>query len=188
MIEPDSPSLVTVHLYGALAEQFGPEHRFAIQTPREALWALDANYPGFIREFVKQERYIVIGDDDVRDPETAAILHVAREVHFIPQIEGQAFIFTALVTAIFPGLGAFATQLIGTLLFAGVAIGLSLLIKPKQPEAAKTEEAAKDESFGFAGPENTTKQGVAVPLIYGRVFAGSVVVSAGLDVGDVPIT
>lgn len=187
MIEPDQP-LIRVVLHGALAERFGAEHRFAISTPREALWALDANHPGFIREFLKQEKYFVVADDDVRDPETAAILHVGREVHFVPQIEGQGFIFTGLVALAFPGLSAFATQLIGTLLFAGLAIGLSLLIKPKQPEAPKQEEAAKDESFGFAGPENTTKQGVAVPLIYGRVFAGTVVVSAGLDVGDVPIT
>lgn len=182
---PDQP-LVKVHLYGALAERFGAEHEFAINSPREAVWALDANFPGFKREFAKCERYVIVGDDDVRDGE-AGLLRVARNVHFVPKVEGQAFLGTALVTWLVPSLtGTLAAQIIGTVLFAGLAIGLSMLLKPKQPEQATTEDK-KDESFAFSGPENVTAQGVAVPLIYGRVFAGSVVISAGLDVADMPI-
>jgi predicted phage tail protein len=184
VIRIENQPLVKVHLYGDLAELYGPEHQFAIRSPREAVLALDANYPGFARRFIEHERYIVIGDGDVRDGEMAA-LNVAEEVHFIPMVEGRAFLGAALFTWL--GFGALASQILGTLLFLGIAIGLSFLLKPKQPEQKETEDK-KDESFAFSGPENVTAQGVAVPLIYGRVWAGTVVISAGLDVTDVPIT
>jgi predicted phage tail protein len=43
-------------------------------------------------------------------------------------------------------------------------------------------EAAKFESFTFSGIVNTEKQGLPVPIIYGRCFVGSAVISVGIDV------
>ena len=40
------------------------------------------------------------------------------------------------------------------------------------------------DSYVFTGPENVAAQGAAVPVIYGRCFTGSVVVSAGISTGD----
>ena len=44
------------------------------------------------------------------------------------------------------------------------------------------KEAARLESFTFSGIVNTSKQGLPVPIAYGRVYAGSAVISSGLDV------
>lgn len=182
---PVERPLVKVHLYGTLAEKYGTPHEFAISTPREAVWALDANYPGFYKELIKVERYAIIADDDVRDGDAAAELTFSRELHLIPKIEGQAFVGAMAVTALF-GITGTAATILGGLLITGVMIGLSLLLRPSQPEQ-KTEDDKKDESYAFSGPENVTEQGAAVPLIYGRVFTGSVVISAGLSVADVAI-
>lgn len=181
--------LVNVHLYPPLSDKFGALHSFAIRSPQEAVRALDANYPDFVAEFRKCDRYVIIVDDnEVREGDNAAILPVSHDIHLLPKIEGQAFLGVALVGALFPALvGTLTAQILGTLLVAGVLFGLSMLFKPKQPEKQQTVDR-KDESFAFSGPENVTAQGVAVPLIYGRVFAGSVVVSAGLSVSDVAIT
>ena len=43
-------------------------------------------------------------------------------------------------------------------------------------------EAAKLESFTFSGIVNTAKQGLPVPIVYGRAYVGSAVLSSGLDV------
>ena len=43
-------------------------------------------------------------------------------------------------------------------------------------------DAAKFESFTFSGIVNTAKQGLPVPICYGRCFVGSAVLSSGLDV------
>lgn len=182
----DSPPLVKVHLYGILAEKYGTPHEFGIRTPVEAVRALDANFPGFVADFKRYERYIIIADDDEqREGDEAAYLPVSHDLHLIPQIEGQAFIGAAIFTALIPGIGTFTATLLGTLLFAGIAIGLSFLLRPKKKEQ---KEEPKDESYAFSGPENVAEQGVAVPLVYGRVFVGSVVVSAGMSVAEIPIT
>lgn len=187
MPAPGQQPLIKVHLYGALADRFGSQHEFAIRTPREAVRALDANFPGFMREFYKVERYAVIADDEGRDSDAAAHLTVTRELHLIPKIEGEAFAGAALITAIFPAITGIAATVLGGLLVTGVLFGLSMLLRPKKSDEEK-KEAAKDESYAFTGPENVTTQGAAVPLIYGRVYAGSVVISAGLSVADVAIT
>jgi predicted phage tail protein len=64
-----------------------------------------------------------------------------------------------------------------------ILTGVAQLISP-QPDISALErgrEAARLESFRFSGIVNTSQQGLPVPIIYGRAFAGSAVLSAGLD-------
>jgi len=64
-----------------------------------------------------------------------------------------------------------------------ILTGIAQLISP-QPDISALErgrEAARLESFRFSGVVNTSQQGLPVPIIYGRAFAGSAVLSAGLD-------
>jgi predicted phage tail protein len=176
--------MIRVVLHGPITDRFPAEHTFAIRNPREAVALLNANYPGFWQEFSKHDRWHVVADDDLRDGDSAAFLPVSRELHFYPQAEGNAFLAAAAVTAI-TGITGTAATIIGGLLFAGVMVGLSFLIKPKKPKDEPAD--AKNESYAFTGPENVTEQGVAVPLIYGRCMVGSVVISAGLEVVEAAI-
>lgn len=181
-----STNPVAVHLYGTLAEEFGAEHHFIIQTPAEAVRALSANYPNFRRRFIETERYHVLADGDWRDGEDGAVLPVSREVHLVPHMEGSAPLGAALVGMAVPALaGTFAAQLIGGLLVTALLWGVSQLFN--KPQEADTGDD-KSESYIFTGAANTAAQGSAVPVIYGRMFVGSVVVSAGLSVGDQQIT
>lgn len=178
-------SLVAVHLYGPLADKYGAQHAFAIGNPAEAVAALDANYPGFVADFVQSEIYYIHADGDWREGEQAAILPVGREIHLVPHIEGEGPAIGLLVGALFPSLvgatifGVAATTLIGSIIFTGLMIGVSFLLAPKAPKMGQDTE--KDENFAFSGPANVTEQGAAVPLVYGRVHCGSVVISAGLE-------
>jgi len=47
---------------------------------------------------------------------------------------------------------------------------------------APNREANKIKNYSFSGITNTTAQGFPVPIVYGRCFTGSAVISAGLDV------
>jgi predicted phage tail protein len=60
------------------------------------------------------------------------------------------------------------------------------MISPQQNMGALTSgrEAARLESFTFSGIVNTSKQGLPVPVAYGRLFVGSAVISSGLDVNQ----
>lgn len=184
MQDIDTDGLVAVHLHQPLSDQFGALHHFHIRTPVEALRALEVNLPGFRQAVQQTSAYWIVVDgelrtyDDTTDPRVQ--LPVFNDVHFVPKVSGNAFLGPALIGALFPALGATATQVLGGLLMVGLLTGLSLLIAPKKK---KEKEEKKDENYAFSGPENVTGQGVAVPLLYGRCHCASVVVSASLMLG-----
>ena len=76
--------------------------------------------------------------------------------------------------------GAFASA-VGNLGLALVLGGIAQSISP-QPEPSSLDESVQLESFTFSNVVNTSKQGLPVPIAYGRVFAGSAVLSSSLDV------
>tara|TARA_Y100000114_G_scaffold73446_1_gene67314 strand:+ start:3408 stop:4154 length:747 start_codon:yes stop_codon:yes gene_type:complete len=101
--------------------------------------------------------------------------------------------------AVVSGVGAVAaeygtTGVLGTLTTAAVdavaIAGVSSLITPT-PEVSEVSEITQNDvslpdtraqnSFGFSAITNISRAGVAVPIIYGEVFTGSIVISAGID-------
>lgn len=90
---------------------------------------------------------------------------------------GTAGALTTLGVAL-SGLGA-------SLVIGGIASAISPSPVQSNPAINTYErgrDAAKFESFTFSGIVNTAKQGLPVPIAYGRVFVGSAVLSSGLDV------
>lgn len=168
--------LVRVHLHGALAERFGSPHEFDILTPGEAIRALSANFPEFRQAMLKYERYSIYADGDWRDEWPDAFdLPVSRELHLVPHVAGHG---PAIVAAAMP----MVTQALVGLAISAALWGIQqLFFKPEKPEAGDDK---KSESYYFSGADNTTVQGTAVPVIYGRCYTGSVVVSAGVSTQD----
>ena len=81
-------------------------------------------------------------------------------------------------------LGAAASTAIGAIGASLAFTGIAQAISP-QPELSSIEdgkEAAQLESFSISNVVNTSRQGLPVPIAYGRVFVGSAVLSSGLDV------
>jgi predicted phage tail protein len=83
-------------------------------------------------------------------------------------------------------LGAAASTAIGGIGAALILGGVAQMISPQPNMGALTSgrEAARLESFTFSGIVNTSKQGLPVPVAYGRLFVGSAVISSGLDVNQ----
>ena len=73
---------------------------------------------------------------------------------------------------------------------AGLVLsGIADIISP-QPQLSDLDagrDAAKLESFSISNVVNTSRQGLPVPIAYGRVFVGSAVLSSGLDVDQVQV-
>ena len=91
-----------------------------------------------------------------------------------------------------PTTGTFAAATFGTklaIVAGNIGIGLTLAglaqtISP-QPEISGFDESAQLQSFSFSNVLNTSRQGLPVPIAYGRLFVGSAVISSGLDVDQV---
>jgi predicted phage tail protein len=178
-----SDGLVKVRLWGTLGDQFGHEHEFAIRTPLQAISALEANYPTFRKEFVKHSRYYFVADEGLRDAQS---IHfpVSKEVDIAPHVEGEAFVAVPVIAALSVYVGTTAATIITYAVITALMIGVSLLLTPKPKKATNKKDNKDLESNVFAGPDNLVGQGGAIPLIYGRCFVGSVVISVGIETSD----
>lgn len=126
---------------------------------------------------------------------------------------GQILIGVGLIAAsfIFPGAGLFGTSglisagatgaLAGTagtaaaLTSIGVAfsaVGASLVLggvagmltPTPQQQFGKNSDSDPSKSYAFSGVQNTSRQGIPVPIIFGEVITGSITISAGIDIDE----
>ena len=100
---------------------------------------------------------------------------------------GRIIVGALLIVGSFliPGAAAFlGIGLQGLFFTVGASLvlgGVAQLLSPT-PLTNKEEKDAKNRSYSFSGIQNTSRQGVAIPIIYGEVVTGSVIISAFIDV------
>lgn len=180
--------MTTVSLEGRLGQIVGNNFKFKTRTLREVLNAIEAN-TGKLRSYLqcngKRAFAIFVNGKEIAPDQQLNTNVEDKKVLIIPILMGGAIGFSALVASITGALtgGAAATTLaykvtsfiVGTVLAGALTFGLNLLIskllKPDDPESANTS------SFIFGQAENVSKQGVVVPVGYGRLQVGSRVIS-----------
>ena len=154
-----------VKLHGKIGKEFGEEWDLEVDSAVEALRAIEANTGRFFHYLShnknENKTFSFVVDDgehkiNNKEDLLTKIPKKYKELHIIPNAEGafQAFIIPLVVS------------------LATGFIMRSLFKPPKQEEEKQTR------SFLFSGPENVAQQGLPVPLGYGRLLTGSVVVSA----------
>ena len=185
---------------------------FDADTPAQVLKALCVNFPGLDKWLIDSEQNgvgyrVTIGKEKIVDNNAQLIVcpFSEREVFSITPViagagdgAGQIFagiglIALAVVTGGiasagvalggFLGIGTVGTAVVGigaALVLGGIAQAISPT--PEVSSFERGRDAAKLESFSFSGIVNTAKQGLPVPIAYGRLFVGSAVISSGLDV------
>lgn len=89
-------------------------------------------------------------------------------------------------------LGGTAAAGIGSTILFG--LGASLVIggvaslltpKPQVQGLGAARDPRQLQSFNFSGIQNTSVQGTPLPLVYGKMYVGSVVISAGISTTDI---
>ena len=96
----------------------------------------------------------------------------------------------ALGFGVVAGAGGFAAGLAaaaGTIGIGLVLTGVAEVLSPQPKIDSTLDESVQLESFTFSNVVNTSRQGMACPIAYGRVFVGSAVLSSGLDVDQVQV-
>jgi predicted phage tail protein len=182
-----------IRLYGKLAKFVG--HRVLeadVATAAEAVRFLLANWPELERHMADQHYRVHTAGDDL----TLDDLHnpMGQELRIVPVVAGagavgRIIVGVALVafSLLLPGVGAVIggalMTKIGILGGALILSGVAQLLTPT-PTISK-DEADPRKSFSFSGIQNTSRVGTAVPVVYGELLVGSVVVSAGIDIVQV---
>ena len=193
--------MVNVRFYGSL-KQFGSDFRLDCQTPAEVIQALTSQIPK-LRQFIQQGLFTVrVGRDyfDNRYIEKGLSQKLKDDstVHFTPTLKGSkrgglfgvitgvALIAGALALGPlgFSVIGANAAWMVGglgaSMLLGGVAQMLT-----KIPSMSTGKDAEKKQSTSFSNLSNMAAQGRPMPLAYGRIRVGSLIISQGVETMDI---
>jgi len=171
-----------------------------ISSPTDAFKFLLANFPRLESHMMEQSYCVKIGDYEISETELDIPLG-KQEIKIVPVVAGARkglgrFILGAVLIGAaiaFPGasLGFSGfTQAAGFSAFQATVgnIGIYLALQGAAQMLTPTEElgGASDDpaSFTFNGIQNTIRAGVAIPVVYGEIFTGSLVVSGGVDTDD----
>jgi predicted phage tail protein len=178
-----------IRIYGRLAKFIG--HRVLeadVATAAEAVRFLIANWPELEQHMADQHYRVSVGGYDL----TADELHDPagqQEIKIVPVMAGAGAVGRIIAGAVLvavglfvPGIGALGVQLIvgvgASLILGGVA---QLLTPVPTMNTGKDSEKDPRKSYSFSGIQQTSRQGVPVPIVYGETLVGSVVISAGID-------
>lgn len=187
-----------VYLYGELGKKYGSKHTFDIVNAPQAAKAMAANFKEFYADFKDGLYQVIIGrskEDGMQIDKSNLNFRIGdnKSVHIIPVIAGaggdsggvvKTIIGITLITASFfvdPS-GSTASFLLSSGI-AMTASGVATLLTPTPRIGSYDNRETPDRraSFLFNGPTNRSAEGSAVPIVYGRIRTGSVVISAGIQ-------
>ena len=180
--------LKTVKLYGDLADFVGwKEQKAEVRNTREVMKFLLCNHPNLEKYMMNKYYRIDMGEynatkDDLLNP-------IDKEIKIIPIVEGagildffgDAFKFVAGAALVF--FTPFKTLGAGLLLS-----GVNDLLTPEPKPMSSLEPEDATVNFAFSGVTNVSRAGVALPLVYGDIFVGSINVSNGIDTDQIEVS
>ena len=206
--------LKKIKVYGKLKDFLGQStFEAAVKTPQQAINFLRANFVGIEKHMNDQLYKIKIGGNSV-DGELLN-MSASGDIQIIPVAIGARRAFKAvtnvfkgavnLVTDVASSAVNFvannALSIGATLLTGGIggvltSIGTSMIIdgvtsllSPQRPASSSSSvgdtDPAMRASYNFNGIQNISSSGVPVPILYGLVFSGSIIVSSSVDTAQI---
>ena len=183
---------ITVKFYSYL-RKFGNDFKLVdVANSSEALNALYCQING-LRKAIQTHRFFkvklgkryftmpTIRDDVLQEMSDGDVLHV------IPVIGGSGgavqFVVGAVLSVVgyafgWTGIGAVVGTIGVGLMASGVA---QMLTKTPSPDNPNRNETEKKQSTSFSNLQNLVAQGRPVPLAYGRIMIGSLIIGKGVE-------
>lgn len=188
--------LSKVRVYGRIAK-FLKRRVFEadVSSAAEAVRFLLANFPHLEPELAQGYYRVSVGTYDLSEDELAHPVG-QQEIKIVPVVAGAGatgriiagIALVALASFVSFGTlgGVFAAGAINSAVFGvGVSLvlgGVAQLLTPVPtlPTGADSNQDPR-KSYSFSGVQQTSRAGVPVPICYGEVLTGSVVISAGIE-------
>jgi predicted phage tail protein len=191
--------LKKIKVYGKLRRFLGKSYfEAAVKSPQQAICFLVANFEG-LQKHMNDQIYKVKMNGRVIT-EDALTISGQGDIQIIPVATGSVPIVigvaalgaSAAIPAAVLGSTFLATALTTTLTAVGTSMligGITEMIAPS-PQLPQLSEVSQNDpsirgSYTFSGIQNVSSSGVPVPIIYGSVFCGSIVISSGTDSAQV---
>lgn len=204
-----------IRVYGQLAKLLGRrKFMAAVDSAAEAIRFLIANFPQVERHMCEDGRHykVIVGDhpiglDELHGPaggNAIRIIPVVGGAGGRGMAIGQIILGVALVAAaiFIPGLGlGLAGSIVTKVGLLGGALilgGTSQLLTPTPTlgsfgtsssysgyQGTTNTELDPQKSYSFSGIQNTSRAGTPLPLAFGEIITGSIVISAGIDTDNI---
>ena len=204
-----------IKLYGDLAEFVGhKEFEVKVDSLSRAVSFLINNFPG-IEKYMNPKYYQVkVGNYSIDRKEIHHPIG-QQDIHFIPVISGAGrgtgkillgaaliglavftggagvgfskfgFAANPIVPMAAPTFGATLTAFAGNIGIGLVLMGVSEMLTPLPKKRDFNSEEDPRLSYNFSGTQNTSRAGTPVPICYGEIITGSVVISGAVDTQQV---
>tara|TARA_B100000282_G_scaffold285563_1_gene251229 strand:- start:2895 stop:3503 length:609 start_codon:yes stop_codon:yes gene_type:complete len=194
-------------LYGELADVVGcKEFEIMVHNLPQAISFLVNNFP-HVEKYMNPKLYQVKIGNYIIDKEEIHNPIGKEDIHIVPFISGAGSVGRvlfggALIALSFGAFGAFGAGAIslggGGFAAAGfgakvafgigaslVLSGVSEMLFPMPKPQEFSSESDPRISFAFSGTQNTSRAGTPVPIVYGEIITGSVVISGAIDTQQV---
>ena len=196
-----------VKLYGELAKIVGHKELEAkVDNISQSIRFLTSNFPKTERYIANTNFKVLVGDYQISEKELEDPIG-KQDLHFVPVITGaggEGGLGRVLTGAALIGVGILsggasfgATGFTGVGFLGGATavagnVGIYMALSgvaemlaptPKTPDFSSEEDPRL--SFNFSGTQNTSRAGTPVPIVYGEIFTGSVVISAAIDTNQI---
>ena len=191
--------LKKIKVYGKLRQFLGkPYFMAAVKSPQQAMSFLIANFEGIQKHMNDQIYKVKMGGRVITEEYLS--MTGQGDIQIIPVATGSVIKIVAGIAAA-AGAGAVGaavgglvgSALVGTIVTTALTtVGTSMLIggvtdllAPQNPIADTSSVSDIDPairgSYSFSGIQNVSSSGVPIPIIYGLVFSGSIIISSGTD-------
>ena len=190
--------LKKIKVYGKLRQFLGKSYFMAaVKSPQQAMSFLIANFEGVQKHMNDQiykvkmggrvitEEYLSMtgqGDIQIIPIATGAVPIVIGAISVGGAATVGAAVGGVIGGALVTSLVTTALTTIGTSMIIG---GITDLLSPQNPIPDVSSVSDIDPSirgsYSFSGIQNVSSSGVPIPIIYGLVFSGSIIISSGTD-------
>ncbi len=191
-----------IKVYGNLRKFLGKTYfEAAVSSPEQAFNFLKANFQGIEKHMNKQLYKVKMGGRVIS--QDFLNLKGQGEIHIIPVAVGAKFVtdlvkgaynlasdaFNFVVDNAIPFVTAYVTGGWSAVFKFGALSLASELLSPDAPSLDVSSVGDTDPSirgsYSFSGIQNVSNSGVPIPIIYGLVYSGSIIISSGVDTAQV---
>lgn len=188
--------LKKIKVYGKLRKFLGKTYFMAaVKSPQQAMSFLIANFEGVQKHMNDQIYKVKMGGRVITEEYLS--MTGQGDIQIIPIATGSGPLVPILIGAAAAAgagaVGAAVGGVVGTVLATALTtIGTSMIIggvtdllSPQNPipdfSSVSEIDPAIRGSYSFSGIQNVSSSGVPIPIIYGLVFSGSIIISSGTD-------
>ncbi|SUO95287.1 tail assembly protein [Suttonella ornithocola] len=183
--------MATIKLYGSLAAQYGEQFDLAIDSAAEGIRALCCQLKGFQQALTNGAFFMRIDEQDIEPDKVETQLHASINsdsvIHLVPEFAGGGRWGQIILGVVLVVVGVLGSEFgLTPLVSAGIAMiaggVMQLLMKPPSFQQSQSDNASR--STSFTNLDNISPQGAHVPVAYGYLEVGSVVVSQSIESYD----